>query len=56
MRLEVEDLRFGFPGREVGRLSLSADRGEILSILGPNGSGKTTLFRTILRFLRPLSG
>jgi ABC-2 type transport system ATP-binding protein len=36
--------------------SLSADRGEVLGLLGPNGSGKTTLLRLLLGYIRPTSG
>ena len=48
MRLEVEDLAFGYPGKEVGRgVTFQLSGGELLCQLGPNGGGKTTLFRTI---------
>jgi ABC-2 type transport system ATP-binding protein len=36
--------------------TLSADRGEVLGLLGPNGSGKTTLLRLLLGYIRPTSG
>src|SRR5262247_3895273 len=57
MRLEVEALAFGYPGRTVGRgVSFSLRGGEVLAILGPNGGGKTTLFKTVLRLLEPRGG
>ncbi len=37
-------------------ISFSADRGEILGIVGPNGSGKTTLIKTMSRIVTPDSG
>jgi len=37
-------------------ISLHADRGEVLGIIGPNGSGKTTLIKTISRIVTPDSG
>lgn len=37
-------------------ISLHADRGEVLGIIGPNGSGKTTLIKTISRIVAPDSG
>jgi iron complex transport system ATP-binding protein len=57
MRLEVEALAFGYPGRPVGRdVSFTLQGGEVLAILGPNGGGKTTLFKTVLRLLEPHGG
>ncbi len=57
MRLEVEALAFGHPGRLVGRdVSFALQGGEVLAILGPNGGGKTTLFKTVLRLLEPHGG
>ena len=37
-------------------VSLSADEGEILGLIGPNGSGKTTLFNILSGFLTPTQG
>jgi ABC-type cobalamin/Fe3+-siderophores transport system ATPase subunit len=57
MRLEVERLAFGYPGRPVGAdVSFALEPGEVLCWLGPNGGGKTTLLRTILRLLEPRGG
>ena len=57
MRLEVDGLTFGYPGRAVGRdVSFALEAGEVLCWLGPNGGGKTTLFRTILGLLEPQAG
>jgi len=57
MRLEVDQLAFGYPGRAVGRdVSFALEAGEVLCWLGPNGGGKTTLFRTILGLLEPQGG
>jgi iron complex transport system ATP-binding protein len=52
VRLSVERLAFGYPGRRVGEdVSFTVEGGEVLALLGPNGAGKTTLFRTLLRLL-----
>ena len=46
--LELRDIEKRFDGGLVLRgISLSIERGEILSLLGPSGSGKTTLLRII---------
>lgn len=37
-------------------LGLFADKGDIVSILGPNGVGKTTFLKCINRICRPFSG
>ncbi|MDD2473279.1 MULTISPECIES: heme ABC transporter ATP-binding protein [unclassified Methanoculleus] len=37
-------------------ISLYADKGEILGIIGPNGSGKTTLLKAMSRIVAPDSG
>lgn len=46
--LEVADLSVALGKREVlERVSLAADVGEFVAVVGPNGSGKTTLLRAI---------
>lgn len=37
-------------------MTLNAQRGEIVTLLGPNGCGKSTLLKTIAGYLRPRSG
>lgn len=37
-------------------VSLSVERGEIVSIIGPSGSGKSTLLRVLTGLLRPKGG
>lgn len=58
MRLVVENVAFGYPGREkvLSGVSLAAREGEVLGLLGPNGSGKTTLLRLMCGSLSPQSG
>jgi iron complex transport system ATP-binding protein len=46
----------GSDGLVIRGVSLAADRGAFIGILGPNGSGKTTLLRLIAGALAPTSG
>ena len=42
--------------RAVDEVSLSVNKGEIVSIIGPNGAGKTTFFNLLSGQLAPTSG
>ena len=42
--------------RGIRRISMSAERGDVVGLLGPNGSGKTTLMKTVLSLIKPNSG
>lgn len=57
--IRLEDISFRY--REAGELtiknvSLYANPGEFVAIVGASGSGKSTLFRLLLGFEQPLSG
>ena len=57
MKLEAEDLAFGYPGKAVGHgVDLAVRAGEVVCLLGPNGAGKTTLFKTLLGLLPAQGG
>jgi polar amino acid transport system ATP-binding protein len=44
--LEIKNIRKSFVGTEVLKdISLSVDKGEVVSIIGPSGSGKSTILR-----------
>jgi branched-chain amino acid transport system ATP-binding protein len=55
--LEIHDLHVFYGNIEALKgISLEADPGQIVAILGGNGAGKTTLLRTISGLLRPRTG
>ena len=55
--LKVEDLSVMYGAfRALNEVSLSIDKGNVVSIVGANGAGKTTLINTISGVLRPVSG
>src|SRR5215510_13724933 len=57
MRLELKDITKQFPGVLANdRISISADRGEVLGLLGENGAGKSTLMNILSGLYKPDSG
>ncbi|MEU7635115.1 MULTISPECIES: ABC transporter ATP-binding protein [unclassified Streptomyces] len=57
MRIDIEELRVGYAGRDVvAGVHLMAAAGEIVGLVGPNGSGKSSVLRTVYRHLRPTAG
>lgn len=55
--LQVKDVSIRFGGLvAVDSVTLSQDKGEILSLIGPNGAGKTTFFNLITGVYQPTSG
>lgn len=55
--LEVNELHVAYGGiRALKGVSLSVQKGEIVTIIGANGAGKSTLLNTISGFLKPLRG
>jgi len=55
--LEVRDMRVYYGNIEALKgISLQAEPGQVVAILGGNGAGKTTTLRTISGLLRPRSG
>src|SRR5215212_811671 len=57
MRLELRDITKRFPGVLANdKISIQADRGKVLGLLGENGAGKTTLMNILSGLYRPDSG
>ncbi|MWV62906.1 ATP-binding cassette domain-containing protein [Helicobacter saguini] len=55
--IKVKNLNFSYNSRHILKdVSLQANSGELLGILGANGCGKSTLLKNILGFLKPSSG
>jgi ABC-type uncharacterized transport system ATPase subunit len=57
MRLELREITKRFPGVLANdKISIAADRGKVLGLLGENGAGKTTLMNILSGLYRPDSG
>jgi energy-coupling factor transport system ATP-binding protein len=57
--LEIRDLTFTYPNsgvRAVDGLTMDAERGEIIAVIGPNAAGKSTFALLLKRLLKPDSG
>jgi branched-chain amino acid transport system ATP-binding protein len=55
--LAVHNLRSGYGKIEVLHdVSLTIERGQIVTLIGANGAGKTTLLKTISGLIRPTAG
>lgn len=54
--LEARDITCGYDKPVLKHVSLKVASGDVICLLGPNGIGKTTLFKTLLGFLKPMSG
>jgi branched-chain amino acid transport system ATP-binding protein len=56
-RLELDDVHAYYGNiRALKGVSLSVERGEIVTLIGSNGAGKTTTLKTVLGTVRPQRG
>ncbi len=57
MPLRAQDVTAGYGGDPVIRgITVSADPGQVVSLVGPNGSGKSTLLKSLVGIVRVSSG
>lgn len=56
--VELEDVTFGYvPEKTILKnVSIKADKGQTVAIVGPTGAGKTTIINLLMRFYDPVSG
>ena len=55
--LHIDNLAVNIQGSLILRgISLKVNAGELICLVGRNGAGKTTTFRTIMGYIRPVSG
>lgn len=55
--ISARHLKIGYESKIVIEdLSLTINKGEVLSIIGPNGCGKSTLLKTLSRMIKPIEG
>lgn len=55
--LDIADLSAGYGGKTIlNGVSLTAERGEVVSLIGPSGSGKSTLLRVLIGLTPPSAG
>ncbi len=53
----TENLTVGYDGKPLIRdISISVEKGEIVTLIGPNGAGKSTILKSITRQLKTISG
>ena len=57
MYFEARNLHKYYPGvHALNDVTIVADKGEVLGIIGINGAGKSTFMKTLLGLLPPVSG
>ena len=55
--LDITDIGATYGAKPVlSEVTLSLDKGEIVSLIGPSGSGKSTLLRVVMGLLKPSAG
>ncbi len=57
-RLDFDDITFGYTKEKtiIKNVSITAEAGQTVAIVGPTGAGKTTIINLLMRFYDPQSG
>ena len=56
-RLQADDISVDLGGRRIiSGITVHAEPGEVVGVIGPNGCGKSTLLRAMVRVLQPATG
>jgi iron complex transport system ATP-binding protein len=57
MILDIDGVKQGYNEKVIiDDINITAESGEVITILGPNGSGKSTLIKTICNLMQPWAG
>lgn len=55
--IEIKNLTVAYgEGTVLENINLEIEEGDFIALVGPNGAGKSTLIKTILNFLKPITG
>lgn len=55
--IKVEDLTVAYDSHPVlWDVDVSMEKGKLIAIVGPNGAGKSTLIKSMLDFMKPITG
>lgn len=58
MSIEIHDCTFTYPGTDIGvhNVSVTAEEGQLIALIGASGSGKTTMLKLVAGFEQPSNG
>ncbi len=56
MSLKAQNISIGYTSPLLSNINLTAEKGEVIALIGANGAGKSTLLKTLANIIQPLSG